>query len=403
MFPKHFEKHVLFREVQHYTVMHKSITRDRRKIIAFLFLGETLLIPHLHPIVEAIAQEAPDVRIDIWTATSTHERLIVGWLNELNTNNNNNNIRIRRVPGFRVIPGLPLGNVPELPPKSLTLLRLMPRLFTASAIVCAEQTSLWIPTLIPFFRDRFVKTSHGVGSMSARDDRRRRAARLLLVPSETEKQTYTTRGIPEDRLIVTGYVKSAFRARESSGPVFASSKPVVVYAPHWQQHRSSWWNWGRELVALLAAQDRYNVILAPHQRLVEKDPQVREVLSSVGDLPHIHVDLDSFAMVDGSYMAAADIYLGDTSSQVMEFLLHPRPCVFLNPDNIDWQATDDHDFWTQGQVVKDLGDILPALDRACTLQPSFEPGQRRYIAETVGETGPGTALRAAQAVLALAA
>lgn len=390
-----------FRKVQHFIDMHKSITRDRRKIIAFLFLGETLLIPHLHPIVEAIAQEAPDVRVDIWIATSTHERLIVRWLNQLNINNAN--VRIRRVPGFRVLPGLPLGNVPELPPKPLTLLRLMPRLITASAIVCAEQTSLWIPALIPFFRDRFVKTSHGVGSMSARDDRRRRAARLLLVPSEAEKQTYTTRGIPEDRLIVTGYIKSAFRARESGGPVFASSKPVVVYAPHWQQHRSSWWSWGRELVALLAAQDRYNVILAPHQRLVEKDPQVREVLASVSDLPHIHVDLDSFAMVDGSYMAAADIYLGDTSSQVMEFLLRPRPCVFLNPENIDWRATDDHDFWTQGQVVKGFGDILPALDRAFTLQPSFEPGQRRYIAETVGETGPGTALRAAQAVLSLAA
>lgn len=382
-------------------VMYNLINRERRKIIAFLFLGEMLLIPHLYPIVEALAQETPDVRVDIWTATSTHERLIVGWLNQLNINNAD--VRIRRVPGFRVLPGLPLGNVPKLPPKTLTLFRLMPRLITASAVVCAEQTSLWIPTLLPLFRNRFVKTSHGVGSISARDDRRRRAARLLLVPSEIEKQTYTARGIPEHRLIVTGYVKSAFRARESGTPIFASSKPVVVYAPHWQRHRSSWWSWGRSVVALLAAQDRYNVILAPHQRLVEKDPKVREVLASVNDLPHVHVDLDSFAMVDGSYMAAADIYLGDTSSQVMEFLLRPRPCVFLNPDNVNWRATDDHNFWTQGQVVDNFGDILPALDRAFALQPSFETGQRSYIAETVGETGPATAVRAAQVVLALAA
>ncbi|VXD03655.1 hypothetical protein SPHINGOT1_460001 [Sphingomonas sp. T1] len=77
--------------------------------------------------------------------------------------------------------------------------------------------------------------------------------------------------------------------------------------------------------------------------------------------------------------------------------------MFLNHDNVDWRATDDHDFWTQGQVVEEFGDILPALDRAFTLQPSFEAGQRLYIAETVGETGPATAVRAAQAVLALAA
>ena len=34
--------------------------------VAFLFLGETLLIPHLYPIVEALVAVAPDLPIDLW-------------------------------------------------------------------------------------------------------------------------------------------------------------------------------------------------------------------------------------------------------------------------------------------------------------------------------------------------
>ena len=73
--------------------------------------------------------------------------------------------------------GLPAGadgRNPPLPAKIPTLIRLIPHLRRARAVVCAEQTSLWLPRALPFLPP-FVKTSHGVGSMSARDDPRRRA------------------------------------------------------------------------------------------------------------------------------------------------------------------------------------------------------------------------------------
>ena len=202
------------------------------------------------------------------------------------------------------------------------------------------------------------------------------------------------------RIVVTGYVKSAFRYRTPARRLFAQEKPIIVYAPHWQKARSSWWAWGREIVAMLAAQDRYNVILAPHQRLVEKDPAIRDVLAAVAHLPHVHIDLDSFAMVDGSYMAMADLYLGDTSSQVVEYLMRPRPCVFLNAQGIDWRATDDHDFWECGAVVDRLEMLRPALDRAADVHAGYEPVQRRFAAGSLGDTGPETARAAAEAILA---
>lgn len=365
--------------------------------VAFLFLGETLLIPHLYPIVEALAAQAPALRIDCCVATSVHEQLIGGWLAEAGLAGP---VRLRRVPGFLDLPHLARGENPRLPAKLPTLLRLLPHLLHTRVVVCAEQTSLWLPSALPFLPMRFIKTSHGVGSMSARDDRRRRAAWRLLVPSETEKATYTARGLPDEQLIVTGYVKAGFRALAEPRRLFADDRPVVVYAPHWQRARSSWWDWGREIVAMLAAQDRFNVILAPHQRLVEKGPDVRAVLAAVSHLPHVHTDLDSFAMVDGSYMAAADIYLGDTSSQVVEFLIRPRPCVFLNAQGIDWRATDDHEFWTCGAVVDRLDGLPAALNAACAEQPRYDATQRAFAASALGDASPDAARRAAAAIAA---
>lgn len=365
--------------------------------VAFLFLGETLLIPHLYPIVEALAAEAPALDIECWVSTSVHEGLLTGWLAEAGLAHR---IRLRRAPGFRDVPQLRHGENPPLPLKPPMLARLVPRLLGAKVVVCAEQTSLWMPTLLPFLPMRFVKTSHGVGSMSARDDRRRRAAFRMLVPSEREKATYTSRGLPDEQMVVTGYVKAGFRGLARPPKLFADDKPMIVYAPHWQRHRSSWWQWGRSVVEMLAAQDRFNVILAPHQRLVEKGPGVREVLASVAHLSHVHTDLDSFAMVDGSYMGAADIYLGDTSSQVVEFLIRPRPCIFLDPQAIDWRATDDHSFWACGEVVDRLESLPAAIDRAFEMHPRYEAEQRAFAADALGDASPEAARRAARAVIA---
>ncbi|USI73064.1 hypothetical protein [Sphingomonas morindae] len=366
--------------------------------IAFLFLGETLLIPHLYPILEALALAAPALRVEAWTISSVHEGLIARWLDEAGIAAR---VRLRRAPGWRAYPHLVRGENPPLPAKLPVLARLAPRLLAADLVVCAEQTSLWLPRLLPFFRRRFIKTAHGAGSMSARDDARRRAAHVQLLPSAREKDTYLARGFAEDRLIVTGYAKSAFRGLARPSRLFADDRPVLVYAPHWQRHRSSWWAWGRAIVAALVAQGAWNVILAPHQRLIEKDPGLRAVLAEAARAPHVHADVDGFAMVDGSYMGAADLYLGDTSSQVLEFLVRPRPCVFLNPDRLDWRATDDHGFWACGEVIDRLDALPDALARAAALHPRYETAQRACVAASLGVTGPAAAEAAAQALIAL--
>jgi hypothetical protein len=360
--------------------------------VAFLFLGETLLIPHLYPIVEALSALDPTVEVDLWAGTSTHEALLTRWSAGLPK------VRVRRAPFFRHAEGAGQGRRPKLPPKIPTLLALAPRL-EADVAVCAELTSLWLPVLLPFLKTRFVKTAHGAGSVQRRTNARRRATWRTLVPSVRERDEYLALGYAPEKVVATGYVKSSFRQRTARGAMFPTERPVILYTPHWQQHRSSWWLWGREIVAKLVTQDRYNVILAPHQRLPEGAPEVRAVLAAAARYPHIHTDLDSFSTVDGSYTAAADIYLGDTSSQVVEYMARPRPCVFLNAQGIDWHDRADRDFWSCGDVVDTLDDILPALDRAEQAHVRYRTVQEDFVAEALGPVGPQAPLRAARAIL----
>lgn len=349
--------------------------------VAFLFLGETLLIPHLYPVVEELAKQE-DLTIDLWVSTSVHEQLLGGWSAGLGPAR----IRIRRAPGFRSLPDYHDGRNPPWRDKSLPLMALLPFLLRTPVVVVAEQTSLWIPTLLPWLRRRFIKLAHGSGTLMARGDKRRRSAWRMPVPSESERQQYLKLGFDPAYVPVVGSVKPSFRHRRHLQLPFPEQRPVVMYNPHWQRRRSSWWDWGREIVRQLVAQDLYNVILAPHQRLAEGDPELPRILAEAARHPHVHSDLDSFAMVDGSYTAAADIYLGDTSSQVIEFLARPRPCVFLNNKQVNWQDRPDYVMWQAGEVVNKPADLLPVLARAPQQHARFMESQQRLARDWLGET-----------------
>ena len=361
--------------------------------VAFLFLGETLLIPHLYPIVEALAAADSALPIELWVSTSVHEALLARWSADLPQ------VRIRRAPGFRALSGYADGDNPPVPAKLPTLLRLLPHLVRTPVVVCAEQTSLWLPATLPL-RTRFIDTFHGAGSMMARGHWRRRAGYRTLVAAERDRAALIEGGDAPARVVTTGYVKAAFRQRTPAARLFADNRPVILYTPHWQAHRSSWWRWGPEVVERVLADGRYNLIFAPHQRLVERAPDMRGFVAGLAGRAGVHADLDSFAMVDGSYTAAADLYLGDTSSQVVEYMMRPRPCVFLNALGAPWVEDPSYAMWGAGTVVDTLDAMLPAIAAAPARQPAFVEFQTRFVETALGDVSGIAPACAARQVLA---
>ena len=103
--------------------------------------------------------------------------------------------------------------------------------------------------------------------------------------------------------------------------------------------------------------------------------------------------------IDGTYVAASDVYVGDASSQVYEFLAEPRPCVFLNAHGVDWPDNPHFAHWHLGDVI-DRPDQLPAAIMAAGARHElYRPRQEALASATLGQSPSGAAARAAAAII----
>jgi hypothetical protein len=67
---------------------------------------------------------------------------------------------------------------------------------------------------------------------------------------------------------------------------------VVLYNPHFHTSLGSWPKWGKQVLEFFAADDRYNLIFAPHIRLFETaSTEERAAFKAFAEHPRIHIDL----------------------------------------------------------------------------------------------------------------
>ena len=147
------------------------------------------------------------------------------------------------------------------------------------------------------------------------------------------------------------------------------------------------------MLAALEALEGWNVIIAPHSKLASRTAPIHTTA------PQIRVDMGSRHSIDMSYTMSADVYLGDVSSQVYEFLLRPRPCIFLNLDRRDWHGSDAFAHWHLGQVIEDIGDLRQALDRAADLQAGFVDAQETAMSDSIDRSPLPASERQADLIL----
>ncbi|MDO6416596.1 hypothetical protein Q4F19_19590 [Sphingomonas sp. BIUV-7] len=364
--------------------------------VAFLFLGELFLIPHLLPIAIALAATPHAPRITLFVITSAHEEIIAAALAAAGLS-----LPIRRARGFR---RLPAGSreTPHLPHKLGILARNAFAILAHDIAVCAERTSLWLPRIAQCFGADFVYNEHGAGPHANFSAPRNRAAARILMPGDGMADRVRESGHRDAPIVTVGYIKRDYMRTVAAirpCPPFAERRPTVIYVPHWKRCKSSWWAMGEQILDHFAASDRYNLILAPHIRLPEFDPDFEARVAPYRDRPNIHIDATSFRLVDQTYIDAADIYLGCGSSQALEFAEHPRPIIFLNPDCVDWAADPRFSHWTMGDVADDIPELAAALDRADAVHPAYAPVQTAYVARMMGIDNGSAAARAAGVVL----
>ncbi len=286
---------------------------------------------------------------------------------------------------------------------------------TLDALVVAEKTSLMLKTRYGLEHLKIIHTRHGAGDRAIGFNKiSQQFDHTLVSGPKIRERLIRDAGVSPDRLSMVGYPKFDLIDQAGEAPLFADpSKPTVLYNPHPSPHLSSWYKHGMDVLEHFLADDRFNLIFAPHvmlfhRRMVVTIDKLRidlpgRIPQRFHDAPNIHIDTGSTALTDMSYTSAADIYLGDVSSQIYEFLHDPRPCVFLNSQRVDWRGNPNYLHWQAGEVIDAPGALGLALARAESSHHRYRPVQRELFARSFDLTAEPSAERAARAILSVLA
>ena len=279
------------------------------------------------------------------------------------------------------------------------------------AVIVTEGTSLFLRKLQGLEHLKILRIDHGAGDRSIGFQPSYAGNDLVLLAGPKLRDRFLQLGyLKPEQIAVVGYPKfdSVNVSEGRKKRFFPDNKPVVLYNPHPEPRLSSWYDMGLEVLDYFYNSKDYNLIFAPHVMLFKRRIHMtlegmalrlrRDLPEKYRHCPHILIDTGSTASYDMTYTLAADIYLGDVSSQIYEFLVNPRPCIFLNAHNAHWENDPNYAFWHFGPVVRDI----PALDRALRSSAAdhaiFRPVQERAIAATFDLQSTPSSVRAAEAI-----
>lgn len=350
--------------------------------IGFLAISQAHQFLHWLPAALRLAQE-PGVEITVLGSSRAGLEFIRGY-------DPNATLRLKQLRA----PSLRADGLFTPPKRRLALLLNYPTIARFPTLVTTETTS-GLLYRVPGFRSGIIHLKHGAGDREGGYNTKHALFDLTLANGPKDKERLIARGLAtEHDCQVVGYAKFEL-VRPLREPLFPNRSPLALYNPHFDDQLGTWIRHGAEVVAQMERIANWNFVAAPHVKLLRGG----EVGSGA---PNVIVDRGSVRSIDMTYTEAADVYIGDISSQVYEFLRRPRPCIFLNPDGIEWEGNENYAHWHLGQVIERIAQLGPALDRARELQPRFEDAQRRMTAMSLDPSPEPASERQARAILEFA-
>lgn len=368
--------------------------------IAFLFNAQTHQLLHGITIAEELATRW-NVQVDILSASSRHLKLARAIVRP----RNRSLLHFEQL-GSRLLHGLAALTGSVVPPKVLTLFDARRRLDSYAAIALPERTST-IMRRFGVTRPRLIHVDHGAGDRAAGFDPRIAQFDFAMLAGEKQRRRMLDEGlIRHGAHEVVGYPKfeAADRLRDPCWSPFADPKPVILYNPHFSSDLGSWTRDGMKIVDAVVRDGRYNLIFAPHIRMCDSRAKRKAMLAALKpylNAPNLHIDLGSRRSIDMTYTMLADVYVGDVSSQIYEYLRHPRPALFINSHYKAWQDDENYAHWRFGPVIWRGEDIIAGIDRAIADHRLYRNAQIRAFTNTFTiDRDESCSIRAAAAIAA---
>lgn len=367
--------------------------------ILFSYIAQPHQTLHSLPIAIAIAQNYPNIQVHITCTTQKH----LLYVKSIIALYPNTNIVYHILPLPYYIGNYIIKYGTNALLKVLTLYLNRSFFNQFSAIIVPERTTLLLKK-IGVNNPKLIWTRHGAGDRAIGFSRDVQKFDFILMAGKKIEQRLLKQNSIRPGHYQTGvYAKFDIinKLKQSQRPIlFHNDKPIILYNPHFKRHFSSWHKFGFKILEQFAQQDQYNLIFAPHFRLFYP-PSLKNIkaFQHYQQLPNILIDLGSERSIDMTYTLAADLYLGDVSSQLSEFLIQPRPCVFLNAHHTHWKNDKNYTSWRLGQVVSSPHHIIKVINEAFILQKTFIPLQKDYIRNTFGTLNSPTAHIGAKAIV----
>ena len=374
----------------------------RRPTIAFLFLGGAHQVLHIAPVaIELVASGLADVRL---LAAGEAERSALNALWRMSQ---------LADPEVEILPQPWWGRAlawgyPRLANSKLFKVIAARRAISSfDAVVAAERTCTILKRL-PGIKPYLIHIPHGGGDRAKGFESRIGLFDHVIVAGEKDRNRLIAENVCRAvDVSVSGYVKLAaikkYRSPSITISSLANPKPIVLYNPHFDLSLGSWRTFSEPLMTAFANQQEFFLIVAPHVRMFEAaSSEERHAVEAQAIPGRILVDLGSARSNDMTYTLAADVYIGDVSSQVYEYLQTPKPCVFLNVGTGAWQENPSFAFWHLGQVISDPRAVLPAVSRASKLQEHFASRQILAREKALGPIEPNPITVAAKVIMDLA-
>ena len=268
------------------------------------------------------------------------------------------------------------------------------------AIVSVENT-LAFARDVGIRRPRLIYSPHGFGDRAyAFVPRIARFDFVLVAGEKTEAQMLERRLIRPGHYALTGSVKLETAARLAGVEAlpFAKAGPTALYNPHFDPNLTSWARFIEPLLADYASAEERNLIAAPHVKWFRRSSVATRQRWRDRSTGNVLVDVGSDRSVDGSYLSAADLYIGDSSSQIYEYLATPRPCLFLNAHGVDWQSSPNHVHWHLGDVIDRPEQLANAIRAAPERHAFYVEKQEASRLATFGDGTGSASERSAAAI-----
>jgi hypothetical protein len=349
--------------------------------IAFLAISQAHQYFHWLPAALRLARE-PGVEVTVLGSSQEGLDFIRGY-------DPAGTLRLRRL----ITPRFSRASLFTAPSRFLVLL-LNQHILRGYPLIVTTETSSGLNKWFPGFRSNLVLIKHGAGDREGSYNPKHALFDLILANGEKHRSELIARGLATaDRCVVAGNAKM-----ELVGPptaLFGNGKPVALYNPHFDRRLSSWFGHADRLVREMESITEWNFVVAPHVKL-------RGGANVSSDAANLLIDRGSRRSVDMTYTQAADVYIGDVSSQVYEYILRPRPCIFLNLNRMEWRGNPAFAHWNLGQVIEDPAELGPALARAQELQAVFAERQREMASYSIEPSPEPASERQARAILEFA-